>query len=164
MENLDEQLDMESLAAALGKDAEEHEEDRRARIATDIRARLKEITGQTFMLTGPETLTVKIEESGYKKRPHIGGEEFTVEDVYLGKKGDLIFVFEPISPEGYDVMEMKEADARRSLSGFNGLVDVMLRGAMTELRQDRQESARTEELKRNENLFDVYAEQGFGSF
>ena len=76
---------------------------------------------ETFLLSGPATLTVKKGEdsaSGYSKVPHIGGEDFKPVSAYMGKRGNPIFIFKPVMASGYSFMEMSEKDARAQLVGF----------------------------------------------
>lgn len=70
-----------------------------------------------FSLSGPQQLSVK-RKGGYYSESHIGGEDFVLSDVYIGKRRALIYVFKPVGAASYEQMEMNETVAKRALIGF----------------------------------------------
>lgn len=76
-------------------------------------------------LNQPCSVVVKT-RTGYKMAPHIGGESFCVSSAYLGKKGNLIFVFTPQTVnmrEQYKFAEFGCAAALDKLTGFREWYD-----------------------------------------
>lgn len=82
-----------------------------------------ELDQTQFSLSGPVSLTIlrtpsETHKSGYGKKAHIGGEEFTGAKAYLGKRGQIICCFKPVGIEDYSVMEMALGDCFAQLTGF----------------------------------------------
>lgn len=82
-----------------------------------------ELSEDKFALTGPTSLTIlrapsETHKSGYGKKAHIGGEEFTGLKAYLGKRGHIICCFKPVGVEDYVNMEMPLGDCFAQLTGF----------------------------------------------
>jgi len=75
-------------------------------------------TSESFMLTGPMTLTVLKRDGKYSRMPHVGGEDFRPEKAYFGKRGSLIIVFRPVMSQPYEFMEMTAAEAKQHMLGF----------------------------------------------
>ena len=114
-------------------------------------------------LTMPASLTVKEGEGKYKKRSHIGGEEFTLLGVYKGSKKGLIYMFKPVAAESYAIMEMPEADALSKLSNFRDIHRTLYAGGLGKKRDEAlKAAAREKELEQSINKFSQYAD--FGSF
>lgn len=82
-----------------------------------------ELSEDKFALTGPVSLTIlrapsETHKSGYGKKAHIGGEEFTGVKAYLGKRGQIICCFKPVGVEDYVNMEMPLGDCFAQLTAF----------------------------------------------
>jgi hypothetical protein len=82
-----------------------------------------ELSEDKFALTGPVSLTIlrapsETHKSGFGKKAHIGGEEFTGAKAYLGKRGQIICCFKPVGVEDYSQMEMPLGDCFAQLTGF----------------------------------------------
>jgi hypothetical protein len=122
----------------------------------------------TFMLAEPLQLTVKKANKpgdGYSKKPHIGGENFRPVRCYAGKRNKLIYVFKPIEVADYVEMEMDEAQAKKSLTGFEAFVksitdfDVQRR-----LKEAQNQASLDAEREKLADRHEVYSDQGFGSW
>lgn len=114
-----------------------------------------------FTLKAPSSLTVK-DGGGFKKRPHIGGEEFLLSDVYEGKK-EAVFVFKPVAVEKYETMEMTETQANARLNGFTKAYAKLLSGGLDEARKEHaKKQADEKERTKLADRFDRY--EDFGSF
>lgn len=73
----------------------------------------------TFTVNSSLSLTVwKEDKGGYRKHPHIGGEEFTPVKAHVGAKGHLIISLKPNQPEPYNWMEMPLTECLVHLAGF----------------------------------------------
>jgi hypothetical protein len=77
--------------------------------------KLKEIiggiaTGRSFKVAAPWTATVLREDDSYRKVALVGSEEFFWTGVRLGKRGDMVFEFEPVDARPFKRMEMTTAD------------------------------------------------------
>lgn len=120
---------------------------------------------QHQMLTEPLSLTVKKRDGSYSKRPHVGGEEFCPVKAYAGKRGKLIYVFKPLAAADYLEMEMDEAQAKRSLSGFKEWLDTVFD---YELASQKKEAIKAVSLAAEREKLatrvDQYANLGFGSW
>lgn len=74
-------------------------------------------------LRGAMSLTASRPGKGYAKVHGDAGEAFKAKDVYLGKRGSLIFVFAPVADSiTYSTMEMEEKQAIAVLFGFEKLL------------------------------------------
>lgn len=69
-----------------------------------------------FTIGGPCTLTILNRKDQYKKHPFLGGESFRLASVYVGKRGDLIFVFVPDFPVEFRFVEVMQKDLYMSFS------------------------------------------------
>lgn len=143
------------------------EETMEAEVATDLDTMADEITRRiqeananaksplptSLMLNEPLNLTVKKAGKpgdGYSKKAHTGGEEFQPVRCYVGKRGALVYVFKPLAVAEYLEMEMLEAQAKKSLSGFElwlkGVLDPELERARREAQQAASVRAEREKL------------------
>ena len=63
---------------------------------------IAKIEAPVFELSLPSKHTVKLRDGSYSVRPFIGGEKFYPLNAYLGKRGDVIWVFSPHENNLYD--------------------------------------------------------------
>jgi hypothetical protein len=82
----------------------------------------------TTTLSGPGNLTVSVPGKGYRKRNHVGGEEFVAKSARRGASDKIIFVFKPASASEYTEMEMTEVDAAAQLNGGRALLNAAAGG------------------------------------
>lgn len=148
-----------------------------ADLAVDMTTRFQS-AGEDFLMTvslhGPETLTVEKAGTGYSKVAHIGGEDFTPFEAYVGKRRQIIVKFRPNNVASYSHMEMSAAEAIQHLSGFEEIINQqLLDGDGNErLRVDynvrnaaiHKEASELREREKNADKFETYADIGFGSF
>ena len=116
---------------------------------------------ETFMLGEPLTLTV-LRDKGYSKAPHVGSEDFKPVRAYMGKRGKMIFVFKPVMVTDYKEMEMDEAQAVKSLLGFQMFLNEHLKSVVERLKETRIELAAEAERKSLADRYEKY--EGFGSW
>lgn len=96
-----------------------------ADVVGSITESVRQAAGEAaFMLGEPAQLTVKRRDGGYAKKSHIGSEEFKFANAYMGKKGQIIFVFKPKGVADYEFAELNENDAKRMLMGFKDILNV----------------------------------------
>ena len=120
-----------------------------------------------FVLKGPATLTTGSYNTGtnpiaYRKVPHVGLEEFTLQHVYVGARGDLIFRFKPAETTEYHLMEMRDEEASTLLRGFNSEVGnhEVIRAARKHSRELIDDYLSERNVARNAHVY----EGGFGSW
>lgn len=132
-------------------------------VVGEIDNRIKNMTAKLKVtLSAPRTLTVKQSDGGFKRRAHIGGEEFALTGVYQGKK-DLIYTFSPVAAETYVSMEMNEATAEDALYGFKAIRDQLCSGGLLQARNEAVKNAALE--KEREKLADKFKQyDDFGTF
>jgi hypothetical protein len=105
-------------------------------------------TDPVMSLTGPATLTVSVPGKGYRKHPHVGGEDFTPKNVRVGAGGKLIFAFKPAAAAQYTEMEMNEVDAAAQLDSFRAFANTAVGGDFFgELRAIRQLATKAREAE-----------------
>lgn len=113
-------------------------------------------------LKGPGSLTIK-KDGQYSKAPHIGGEEFTLAGVYLGKRGTIIGQFEPATKGAYDYLEMTVGEAADLLNGFGEIaVECVEDGLFVSINKIQQAATAAHEIEANKSKFNEYAT--FGSW
>lgn len=129
-----------------------------------------QVQSKTFMqvtacaLVGPDTLTVSTSK-GYRKRTHVGGEEFRPRRAYVGKRGKLLIEFAPLQADDYEHMEMSAQDALAKLSGFDLLSNFGDDASLADrLRGISRKASVVREQESNESRFDDYKDLGFGTF
>lgn len=119
---------------------------------------------EVFELNEPLTVTVTKADGTYRKKAMIGGEEFTASSAYLGKKGNIIFVFHPNGPAEFKTMELSELEARRSLMPFDRYLSTAIEGPIGEqLRELRKQQELDKITQRIQQGTSVYGD-GFGDF
>lgn len=92
-------------------------------IQTKIDA-LNDFGDLTVTLRSALKVTVKRANGSWSKVSMMGGEEFSVNSCYTGKRGGLIFVMKPVIPlPSYAYMEMSASDATDHLKGITELID-----------------------------------------
>lgn len=96
-------------------------------LANQMSQRLAATSGQDRRVTlaGPGNMTVT-GPSGYRKRNHLGGEEFTMIDVRVGSPRNgypLIFAMKPTSVADYSHMEMSQTECEANLNDWRSAVD-----------------------------------------
>lgn len=116
-----------------------------------------------FTLNQPTRVTVKTSEGRYFKKPLIGEESFEATSCYVGKKGDLIFVFKPVDDTGetgkddYSSMEMKVDEAYSKLDDFADYIKTAInKDVVAEQKAAALESRRLKEeleLKKREEVY-----------
>ena len=80
-----------------------------------------------FTLGSTFTATLLFPDGGYKKKPVVGGDEFTLRaECRAGKRGDMIFSLEPVDARDYSRMEMNSIEAFRHLEKFKPAVEAMI--------------------------------------
>lgn len=156
----EEPMPEDKITAEPETDAPQAELELLAQKITDI---LKD-TRETFMLTAPETLTVKRPNGAFSKQAHIGSEDFAPKKAYMGKRGKLIFVFEPVMVAEYTEMEMDENQAREKLMGFKDFLKENMGDVHAMLAEARANAATREERKSLESRNEAYKDIGFGSW
>ena len=125
----------------------------------------KNNTEATFALMAPETLTVKKRDGAFAKKAHIGGEDFSVQSVYMGKRGTPIYIFKPRSVAEYETMEMGEKQAFKSMRDFEAYVTQIVGNDALRLKKEAAEQASlAAERDKLANRQEVYGELGFGSW
>ena len=68
----------------------------------------------TLILASSAMLTVMYKKGRYKKLPFIGGERFNFENVWVGKRGQLIFCFTPgYGTDQFRIMELTQNQIAR---------------------------------------------------
>lgn len=130
-------------------------------LVAELNARIK-AQKYNFMLSTPANLTVK-EGGGYKKRSHIGGEEFEFDSVYKGKTG-IICVFKPKAVEKYTHMEMSEKQAMTKLTNFKTIMEtqIMTGEIAATVKGAAKRAADDKERQKTASCLDRYSD--FGSF
>jgi hypothetical protein len=86
-------------------------------------------------LTGPATLTVEQPGKGYRKKGHVGGEEFKFSSVRIGSEkagARLIFVLTPEAAAEYKTVELTEDEASTHLLSFRQFADLAAGGDFIE--------------------------------
>jgi hypothetical protein len=114
-------------------------------------------------LSGPMSVTV-MRKAGFGKRNHIGGEEFVMEEVYVGsgKLGHrLIFRMRPTAVSDYDYIELPQGDCESSLNHWRQVADHAAGGNFyVELEKVRTiDFAKLQEIE-NQRLSSEYQEFG----
>lgn len=138
--------------------------ERLTKLAEGLTGYFKDNT-RTVKLFAPTMLTVKVVGTGYKKVSHIGGEEFKIDGVYLGKKGKLIFTFAPVDTVTYSHMEMEGDEALASLEHFRNAVDAAVGGDFVQVATAiRRLEADAREAAASASKFTEYEDIGFGSW
>jgi hypothetical protein len=113
-------------------------------------------------LKGPESLTVET-DGKYTKAPHIGGEEFTLDSVYLGKRGVIIAKFKPVVGESYQWMEMPVGMAAEKLNCFGEVaIECVENGLFASIDRINRAATAAHEVEANKEKFNEYA--AFGSW
>jgi hypothetical protein len=135
-------------------------------LAGNVTSMFSQVKNPTaFMLGSPASLTVKMKDESYSKRPHIGGEYFIPIAAYAGKKGSLIYVFKCSEVTNYSFMEMSESQAHTMLQGFEPYMkDAFSHGLTQQIRDAKVKAAKEAELADNAKKFEQYADLGFGTF
>lgn len=137
---------------------------RLTKLAEGLTQYFKDVT-TTVKLFAPTMLTVKVPGTGFKKVSHIGGEEFKIDSVYLGKKSKLIFAFNPVDTVTYSQMEMEGDEALAALEHFRNGVDGAVGGDyVQEVSAIRRLEADAREAVATANKFNEYEDIGFGSW
>lgn len=120
--------------------------------------------GATFMLQTAESLTVRTER-GYRKTPHIGGEDFAVKSAYVGKVKGIIMVFEPVMASDYKTMEMPFDECKEKLAGFDATVQRLgLGGKIEEITEVRRKEIQAEMAEIQAKAYDDAPDIGFGDW
>lgn len=120
--------------------------------------------GATFMLQTAESLTVKTQR-GYRKTPHIGGEDFSVKDAYVGRVKGIIMVFEPVMASDYQTMEMPFDECKEKLAGFEVTVNRLgLGGKVEEITEVRRKEIQAEIAETQAKAYDNSPDIGFGDW
>ncbi|MDY7537539.1 hypothetical protein QN372_00090 [Undibacterium sp. RTI2.1] len=78
-------------------------------------------------LRAPTNLTV-VCPKGFSKQSHIGGEEFTITDARVGKKGKIILSLRPKDATNYSHAEVLLDDAKQQLNGVMETLETALPG------------------------------------
>jgi hypothetical protein len=115
------EIDMAANAEPMSQEAISRLNELAGEMSDYFRASVNKVT-----LLSPGNLTVTVAGKGYSKINHIGGEEFTIDRVYVGsaKAGSrLIFAFKPVAASQYTEMEMNENEALASLDRFRMAAD-----------------------------------------
>lgn len=121
-------------------------------------------TGETFMLSSPETLTVSRSSGVYSKKAHIGSEDFKPVRAYLGKRGKIIYVFKPVMVADYEEMEMDEVQAREKLMGFADWSREYLKEVQDKIAESRATAAVERDRAAMAKKAEDYAHLGFGDW
>lgn len=132
-------------------------------VADQITEYFASSTQTRLMLNEPHQLTVKKANGQYSKKAHIGGEEFIPLRAYLGKRGQIIYVFRPADAADYAELEVTEKEANELLDGFVAFMKKApdLREAMTSAKKIAADAAEREKLA---GKAEQYADLGFGSW
>lgn len=113
-----------------------------------------------FMLAGPINLTVKMNDGGFSKKNHIGGEGFIPIGAYLGKRGQIIYQFKPVDIAPYKTAELTERQVTEYLSGFDDFVAQLApewcRKSEEALKKKRQEKRAAEEQRHRKSYGEDY--------
>lgn len=129
------------------------------------------LEGEIFAVAGTPTTTVKMKDGTYKNKPMVPGAEFSVNDAYVGKRGQIIFVFEPIDAQEFlievEARKMEEIfptfcpvalvscdDYPEPLNGddLSTVISIMIRQEKKTMRASQETAAEREK----ERLVDVY--------
>jgi len=111
---------------------------------------------EAFELQEPVKLAVRrqardhssMAKETWSQHGHIGGEDFRVHGAYLGKRGEAIFIFRPLSPLPYFEAELSEGKARELLRGFpEWLMSVMAKPEIAEFVNGAYERRRQSEFQ-----------------
>ncbi|WP_342234575.1 hypothetical protein [Inquilinus sp. OTU3971] len=80
-----------------------------------------------FTLGSTFTATLLFPDGGYKKKPVVAGDEFTLRpECRGGKRGDMIFSLEPVDARDYSRMEMNSVEAFRHLEKFKVRIEKLI--------------------------------------
>ncbi|MBC7666840.1 MAG: hypothetical protein H7276_24140 [Caulobacter sp.] len=122
-------------------------------------------TSAKFSLTAPDTLTVKKRDGTFAKKPHIGGEEFVCTGVYMGKRGKMIFQFQPTAAADYAQLELTEKQAQDLMGDFEAYAaQIIGRDLQLAKREAAEQSSLEAERAKLSDPSDVYSDLGFGSW
>lgn len=78
--------------------------ERMTKIADQI---TKVAKGEMVEMEGPQKMTVLKGDGSYSVKPIVAGQEFFYDGAYLGKKGDIIFLFDPVDAQQWVKAEAK---------------------------------------------------------
>ena len=145
-------------------DAESDELQKELELLAEKVTEVLKASNETFMLSAPETLTVKRANGAFSKQAHIGSEDFAPAKAYVGKRGRMIFVFTPVMVAEYVEMEMDENQAREKLMGFKDYLKENMGDIHAMLAEARANAATREERKSLESRSEAYKDIGFGSW
>lgn len=109
---------------------------------------------RVLSLSEPHTITVKRRGGKYAKLPMIGGEEFLLSGIYIGKRDKAILQYRPAGPADYEAMEMTVEHSIKYLEGFEvvyGSLNVPAGASGTWKGKEEKEK---EELMMNLNKYD----------
>lgn len=133
-------------------------------LAQKVSKAMKE-SKETFMLSSPVFLTVKLHNGSYSKKAHVGMEDFKPVRAYIGKRGKMIFTFQPVMVADYAEMEVDETQAFSNLNGFKEYLNQALGASFATLRAEIQTALSNEaEKEKLADRYDTYKDIGFGSW
>jgi hypothetical protein len=128
---------------------------------------LSQIDPPLLRLDAPGTHTIKMHSGQYRKVPFIGDEEFLPGHVYLGKRGALIYCFEP-SPmmEKVQHLEVGEDAVNEVFPGFSGFVEkIWAAEEGRDVAKAKEEAARLENAAHERAVVETrMQDQRFGSW
>lgn len=122
------------------------------------------IPDKTFSLAQPANLTVVLNGGQYSRRNHIGGEDFHIHEVYLGKRGDLIYKFRPNGASSYILMEMREQEAIKQLLGFGEFASKLYQDETLRELIEARDRASLDRERAQLATREEYKEMGFASW
>jgi hypothetical protein len=68
------------------------------------------LTEQVFEVDGCPNCTIKKDDGSFRKMAIMAGWEFFVKGCYVGQRGSLIFQFEPVDTQPFEIMETSMQD------------------------------------------------------
>lgn len=103
-----------------------------------------------FYVTGIQMLTIEV-NGKYSQTSFIDGEELGLNSVYVGKKGDVIFIFS--AKERSDTrVEIKMKDARFKVKGFENFIVNSFYDKAKEYLEHEKEIEEKKELEKKQEI------------
>lgn len=147
-----------------------NENQKRAFIAdlNEALIKLPDLRNLSYYSVGFFTAAVKDRKGKYTTRTIQGGVVFNFTTAYLGKRGDIIMVFVPKSPDTYSHVEMPFDKAKEH---FGAIVDVFVSAAtgkyevpMQEINSFNKKSEKVSEKAEEERLKELMQNENWGIY
>jgi hypothetical protein len=95
------------------------------KIGERIVERMKEVDA-VFEVEGSPTMTVDMKDGNYRKKVMFAGWEFFMKSSYVGQRGNLIFVLQPVEKQEFEFLELNVTEADSCLPLMSGIISEAL--------------------------------------